>query len=134
MGGLPVWVRRGRPDEPSAWLYRAAHNHVLDVLRRHAGRARILEGTSDRHAPLEAPVAPRFTAEVDDDLLRMLFVCCDEGVPQKARLVLALKILCCFCTGEIALRLVTTEANGHKLLARARDRLRELGRFTETPP
>jgi RNA polymerase sigma-70 factor (ECF subfamily) len=134
MSALTVWVQRGRPDDPSAWLYRAAHNHVLDVLRRHAGRARILEGTNDRHAPLEAPVAPRFTAEVDDDLLRMLFVCCDEGVPQKSRLVLALKTLCGFGTGEIALRLFTTEANVHKRLARARDRLRELGRGTETPP
>jgi len=39
--------------------------------------------------------------------------------------VLALKTLCGFTTGEIALRLFTSEANVYKRLARARERLRE---------
>jgi predicted RNA polymerase sigma factor len=41
--------------------------------------------------------------EVHDDLLRMLFVCCDEAIPMESRLVLALKTLCGFSTTEIAL-------------------------------
>jgi predicted RNA polymerase sigma factor len=41
--------------------------------------------------------------EVHDDLLRMLFVCCDEAIPRESRLVLALKTLCGFSTTEIAL-------------------------------
>jgi RNA polymerase sigma-70 factor (ECF subfamily) len=49
-------------------------------------------------------------------------------------LVLALKTLCGFSTAEIALRLFTTEANVHKRLSRARDRLREAPPDVETPP
>ena len=33
------------------------------------------------------------TGEVDDDLLRMLFVCCDEAIPVESQLVFALKTL-----------------------------------------
>jgi RNA polymerase sigma factor (sigma-70 family) len=135
MTALTAWVQHGLPDDPPAWLYRVAHNHVLDVLRRNAGRVKILERMgelTDGCAPEAAP--PRLSSEVHDDLLRMLFVCCDEAVPQESRLVLALKTLCGFGTSEIALRLFATEANVQKRLQRARDRLRELVAGTETPP
>jgi RNA polymerase sigma-70 factor (ECF subfamily) len=64
----------------------------------------------------------------------MLFVCCHESIPLESRIVLALKTLCGFATAEIALRLFTSEANVHKRLARARDRLREMAPDLETPP
>ena len=56
--------------------------------------------------------------------------CCSSAAttpsPRSPRLVLALKTLCGFSTAEIALRLFTSEANVHKRLARARERLREI--------
>src|SRR6185295_810264 len=61
-------------------------------------------------------------------------VCCDDDIPAESRLVLALKTLCGFSTGEIALRLFTSEANVHKRLARARDRLRQAPPDVQTPP
>jgi predicted RNA polymerase sigma factor len=64
---------------------------------------------------------------VQDDLLRMLFVCCDAAIPVESQLVLALKTLCGFDVREIALRLFTSEANVYKRLGRARERLRALG-------
>jgi RNA polymerase sigma-70 factor (ECF subfamily) len=136
MAALSVWVQRGRPDDAAAWLRRVAHNHVLDALRRTAGRERILarQEAAEPTEPDGAHTPPPLGGDVHDDLLRMLFVCCDEAVPAESRLVLSLKTLCGFGTGEIALRLFTSEANVHKRLARARDRLRELGRGTETPP
>src|SRR5207253_10634729 len=51
-----------------------------------------------------------------------------------SRLVFALKVLCGFSTAEIALRLFITEANVHKRLGRARDRLRQTPPDVQTPP
>ncbi|HEX4334514.1 MAG TPA: DUF6596 domain-containing protein [Polyangiaceae bacterium] len=61
-----------------------------------------------------------------DDLLRVLFVCCDDAIPLESHLVLALKTLCGFDVREIAARLFMTDANVYKRLGRARTRLREL--------
>jgi RNA polymerase sigma factor (sigma-70 family) len=103
------------PDDPGAWLYRVAHNHVLDELRRHKRDERYLAEVQTEYAQ----------QEVEDDVLRLLFVCANPVIPPESQLVLALKTLCGFSTEEIALRLFQSEEAIHKRLQRARDRLRE---------
>jgi RNA polymerase sigma factor (sigma-70 family) len=135
LAALTAWVADGVPDNPGAWLYRVAHNQLLGVLRKAQGHRLLLDRAASHDADDGAePVSPAFAGEVQDELLRMLFVCCDEKIPDESRLVLALKTLCGFSTGEIAFRLFTTEANVYKRLARARDRLRESALETQTPP
>ena len=127
MTALTSWVAKGLPEDPGAWLYRVAHNHLIGALRNNAGRLRILEAAANElTVAADHPASPRFDDEVSDDLLRMLFVCCDEAIPKDSRLVLALKTLCGFSTAEIALRLFLSEANVLKRLGRAREHLREV--------
>jgi RNA polymerase sigma factor (sigma-70 family) len=122
---LEHWKVAGLPDNPSAWLFKVAHNGLMDELRKGSGHRRILAKHTASDAESNEPPPPSFLAgEVDDDLLRMLFVCCDPDIPQDGQLVLALKTLCGFDTREIALRLFTSEANVYKRLARAREQLR----------
>ena len=133
LAALTAWLADGIPRDPGAWLYRVAHNHLLGAVRKEQGHQRVL-GVADPGAHEgEEPVPPAFAGEVRDELLRMLFVCCDETIPQESRLVLALKTLCGFSTGEIAFRLFTTEANVYKRLARAREQLRQGEVDTATP-
>jgi len=135
LAALATWTTRGLPEDPSAWLYRVAHNNLIGEFRKKAGRRRILEQVpvevADKGDESEPPC---FAGEVRDDLLRMLFVCCDDAIPRQSQLVMALKTLCGFSTAEIALRLFTTEENVYKRLARARDRLRKGDGDLGTPP
>ncbi len=127
MTALETWTRAGLPDNPPAWLYRVAHNNLMGELRRRTGRRRILEQNVEEAAGTQEGDAERFLpGEIRDDLLRMLFVCCDEAIPVESQLVLALKTLCGFDIREIALRLFASEANVYKRLGRARSRLREI--------
>src|SRR5688500_2036725 len=103
------------PDDPGAWLYRVAHNHVLDELRREKRDQRYLAEVHTDYAQ----------QEVQDDVLRLLFVCADPAIPPESQLVLALKTLCGFSIEEIALRLFQSEDAVNKRLQRARSRLRE---------
>jgi RNA polymerase sigma factor (sigma-70 family) len=124
---LETWTSADLPDNPPAWLFRVAHNNLIGELRRQTGRRRILEQYAEEDIrTLESGPEISLAGEVRDDLLRMLFVCCDEAIPVESQLVLALKTLCGFSIREIALRLFATEANVYKRLGRARSRLREL--------
>ena len=127
MTALESWTIAGLPDNPSAWVFRVAHNELLGELRQQTSRRRILEQNADElvSTPEDGPECS-LPGEVHDDLLRMLFVCCDETIPVESQVVLALKTLCGFGVREIALRLFTTEGNVYKRLGRARSSLREL--------
>jgi RNA polymerase sigma factor (sigma-70 family) len=125
MTALESWIVAGVPDNPSAWLFRVAHNGLMGELRRRRRRDRMVElQASDTNAP-EDGSAPLLAGDVQDDLLEMLFVCCDDAIPVESQLVLALKTLCGFDVREIADRLFISEANVYKRLGRARARLRE---------
>lgn len=124
---LEAWPSKGLPDNPSAWLFRVALNELLGELRKQSRRHSILAQHAQESSPiLEADSQLYLAEEISDDLLRMLFVCCDEGIPVKSQLVLALKTLCGFDVREIARRLFSTPAHVYKRLARARERLREM--------
>jgi RNA polymerase sigma factor (sigma-70 family) len=126
MIALESWTLAAPPDNPSAWLFRVAHNNLIRELRQRTRRLRILEETA-REAIDTPENGPEvfLSGEVHDSLLQMLFVCCDESIPVESQLVLALKTLCGFDINEISLRLFTSEANIYKRLGRARSRLRE---------
>ena len=125
MKALDAWRIGGLPDNPSAWLFRVARNDLMGELRQRANRDRILEqfvhdGIGTREDSLECLLP----GEIQDDLLRMLFVSCDAAIPVESQLVFALKTLCGFDVREIAHRLFTSEANVYKRLGRARNILR----------
>lgn len=112
------------PDDPSAWLYRVAHNYVLDELRRKKRNERYLVEVEGNYAQ----------QEVNDDVLRLLFVCADPAIPAESQLVLALKTLCGFSIDEIALRLFQGKDAVNKRLQRARQRLREHAEIKSLEP
>jgi RNA polymerase sigma-70 factor (ECF subfamily) len=124
MAALETWTRSGLPDSPSAWLFRVAQNTLLSALTSGARRQKILARAAPDDVREELAEASDRAGAERDDLLRMLFVCCEPEVPTSSRLVFALRTLCGFSTKESADRLFQTEANVHKRLQRARDRLR----------
>jgi RNA polymerase sigma factor (sigma-70 family) len=128
VAAVEAWPRGALPDNPSAWLYRVAHNHCVTELRRRTRQSELRELYARGAVDSADDVPGAFlTGDIRDDLLRMLFACCDEAIPIEAQLMLALKTLCGFDVPEIAERLFTTHANVYKRLGRARNRLREAG-------
>jgi len=119
---LLSWALKGIPQNPNGWLNRVATNRALDALRRDRRWGSLEEADEPNSAtdPTDQP-------DLMDDLLRMIFVCCDPCVPPESRIALALKTLCGFGNREIARALLTTEASVAKRITRAKQRLREEG-------
>ena len=85
MKALEAWTIAGLPSNPSAWLFRVAHNELMGELRQRTGRRRILKQfANDAIGTPENGPECLMTGEVRDDLLRMLFVCCDEAIPRSS--------------------------------------------------
>jgi len=105
------------PARPGAWLQVAARRRVIDALRRATWIA-----PNEALDDLEAPVADR---DHDEDLLRMMFVCCHPAIPLESALALALRTLCGFPVSALSRALRLDEAAVEKRLLRARQVLRE---------
>ncbi|MBM3757966.1 MAG: sigma-70 family RNA polymerase sigma factor [Acidobacteria bacterium] len=120
---LSSWSLRGILPDPSAWLAKVARNLAIDRLRRD-----LRWNSLDAQAPVEVnDWHDSFDAaeqEIDDALLRMLFVCCDEAVPAESQIALALRTLCGFDVREISRALLTSEANVAKRITRAKEKFR----------
>jgi RNA polymerase sigma factor (sigma-70 family) len=121
---LEVWKFRGMPDNPTAWLMATAKNRALDVLRRER-TARTFAPELGRLLESEWTLAPVVeelfaTNAIKDDLLRMMFSCCNPRLPEEAQIALILNILCGFSVGEIASAFVSTHAAFEKRITRAK--------------
>lgn len=125
---VETWPRSGEPRNPSAWLWTVAHNALMGELRTRGNRARLLASQAGAEPSLEPSPRVRLGSEIDDDQLRMLFVCCDPDLAIEAQLALALKTLCGLSVAEIAQRTFSGEAAVYKRLARARKQLAAQGR------
>jgi RNA polymerase sigma factor (sigma-70 family) len=121
---LDVWKMSGIPENPSAWLMMTAKNRALDLLRRER-TARTFAPELGRLLESEWTVAPvvdeLFAANaIKDDLLRMMFSCCNPRLPEDAQIALILNILCGFTVDEIAGAFVSTHAAIEKRITRAK--------------
>ena len=126
---LENWKINSEPDNPSAWLYKVAYNDVIGELRKESNRKDLVDKKliSDLSTNTSTEININ---EFDDDLLRMLFVCCDERIPQDSQLVIALKILCGFSIKEISQRLFISEENVYKRYSRAKKVFQKLDDFS----
>lgn len=132
---MRTWSIGGIPPNPSAWITRVAMNLARDTLR-HRRMSYSKEDNIITHFEQmrpEAPAAGDGEQEIRDDALRLMFVCCHPSLPPDAQVVLALKVLCGFSTGEIARAFLSSEAAIEKQLTRTKQRIRDADIGFEIP-
>ena len=128
---VEVWKLRGMPENPSAWLMKAAKNRAIDVLRRERTARTYLPELGRLFASewtLVPAVNEYFSAEtIQDDQLRMMFSCCDPALSEPTQVAMMLYLLCGFSVAEIAHAFLSKRATiekrierGKKALARSR--------------
>lgn len=134
---LKHWKENGIPDNPSAWLMRTAKNKALNIIKRDKYKLEYAKNNLyllERGWTAEAAIEEMFSdEEIKDDLLRMMFVCCNSEIGKEAQTTLILKTLCGFSISEIAKAYLTTETTITKRLVRARQTIRDLNLAFEIP-
>ena len=135
---LEQWPEKGVPDNPAAWLTAAAKNRALDHLRRDTLLARKHQelgvemevqqelADAENAEKLDAiSLAPATDAEIDDDLLRLVFTACHPVLSFEARVALTLKLLGGLSTDEIARAFLVPEPTVAQRIVRAKRTLSE---------
>ncbi len=121
---LERWPNSGVPDNPGAWLMAAAKNRALDWLRRgqlidrkhqEIGRELEIEGEA-----FDPRIAESLDEDIDDDLLRLIFIACHPVLSTEARTALTLRLLGGLTTDEIARAFLVPEPTIAQRIVRAK--------------
>ncbi len=128
---IHVWRLKGIPDNPSAWLFRVARNKAIDVVRKNK-HSQLYDFNDTERALLKSEYTLATTMNnlwkeeaVQDDQLRMMFVCCHPDIAAENQITLVLKTLCGFSTAEIAKAFLISEDTVSKRLYRTKEFFRQ---------
>ncbi len=129
---LERWPRDGVPDDPGAWIIRAARNRAIDRLRR-----RRMATERERQAveleALRRAIEPERDSTIPDERLGLMFACCHPSLAPEASVALTLRLVAGLTVEEIARALLSTPPAISQRLVRAKRTLRE-GRVSVDVP
>ncbi|NOT09762.1 MAG: RNA polymerase subunit sigma-70 [Gemmatimonadales bacterium] len=133
LAALQVWPYRGIPDNPAGWLTTVARNRALDRLRREAQGERLLAGSVEPR-DVSADTALAHLDPMEDDQLRMVFLCCHPSLPSRGSIALTLKTVGGFGVSEIARAFLAKESAVAQQLVRVKRQIKSGGLRFEMPP
>jgi RNA polymerase sigma-70 factor (ECF subfamily) len=114
------WPRDGVPPNPGAWLTTTAARKAIDRLRRESRR-------DDKHQAAWMPsddTPPAPVGPVEDDRLRLVFICCHPALPMEARVALTLRLLGGLTVAEIARAFLVPETTMAQRITRAKAKIK----------
>jgi RNA polymerase sigma factor (sigma-70 family) len=123
---LASWPTAGIPSAPGAWLLTVGRRRAMDAWRRGDRLARRQELlANDLRTPETDPVPDLGDPDrIDDDTLRLVFVCCHPILPAPARLALTLRIVGGLTTEQIARVMLQSPSAIQQRIVRAKRDLR----------
>ncbi len=115
------WPRDGVPANPYAWLVSTGRFRTIDRWRRQARLAEILPELARLADDDEAPA----THLIQDDELRLIFICCHPALSPDARAALTLREVGGLTTEEIARAYLVPAPTIAQRIVRAKNKIRD---------
>lgn len=104
VAALETWSKTGVPEKPGAWLMAVAKRRAIDRFRREKSLQQKVEelGYELKGREVEELDFDEMDNPIEDDVLRLIFMCCHPVLSTEARVALTLRVFGGLTTEEIA--------------------------------
>ena len=133
VAALAQWPSSGIPDNPGAWLMTTAKRRAIDTFRQRAKHDRAAAMIAHDLAETVDDDLAAGIDHVEDDVLRLMFICCHPALTPEAQSTLTLKLVAGLSAREIARAHLAPEATIAQRISRAKRTLAEAGAAIEEP-
>ncbi|NRQ48759.1 RNA polymerase sigma factor [Aeromicrobium stalagmiti] len=130
---LSQWARDGIPANPAAWLMAVAKRRAIDGFRRRERQDRAYAEVAERRGADVVDGIESAIDHVDDDVLRLMFICCHPSLGSDAQVSLTLRLLAGLTAREIARSFLTSESTVAARITRAKKTLARVEAPMEEP-
>jgi RNA polymerase sigma-70 factor (ECF subfamily) len=121
---LREWRRDGLPPNPGGWITTTARNRAVDRLRRESRARELLGEMAVLSTVDDNPAMPKEVGRLEDDRLRLIFICCHPALSTEAQVALTLRLLGGLSTEEVARSFLVSEPTMAQRLVRAKRKIR----------
>ena len=122
---LEQWPREGVPANPRAWLVSTGRFKAIDGIRRRARFVSVEDVAEQVEAVADETPAPWDEESIEDDRLRLVFICCHPALSPDAQVALTLREVCGLTTEEIAQAYLSTPPTLAQRIVRAKAKIRD---------
>lgn len=120
IAAVEQWPQNGLPQHPRAWLISAGRFKAIDSLRRRARfNASLIQMARDLEVQEQAPDLD----SLEDDRLRLIFICCHPALTEDAQVALTLREVCDLTTEEIAWAFLSKPSTVAQRIVRAKNKI-----------
>jgi len=132
VAALAQWPESGVPANPGGWLMAVARRRAMDGFRRDERQDRAYAQVGQSLEQFAGDVETAVD-HVEDDVLRLMFLCCHPCLTSDAQVTLTLRLLAGLTAKEIARSFLTSESTVGQRITRAKRLLADARATTEEP-
>lgn len=122
---LAQWPSEGIPQNPRAWLVSTGRFKAIDQIRKRQRQMARREQEAQLLSIDDESIDANDTGILDDDPLRLIFICCHPSLSPEAQLALTLREVCGLTTEAIARAFLLSPSTLAQRIVRAKQKIRD---------
>lgn len=122
---IETWDEQGVPDNPASWLISTGRFKAIDIIRRKKRFGELETELQQLASDIEEHNLQLAEQDIEDDQLRLIFICCHPAIDLKVQIPLTLREVCGLTTEEIASAFLVSPATMAQRIVRGKAKIRD---------